>query len=117
MNGAERSSLTALERAAYDSLNDFAGSSLVFLAEGAIGASAAAPNGSGTLLQTLGGRIFVLTARHVLEDDPPDQHALDGRAIKYGIADALGKQFWHPTVFAKRSVASTWVTFEKGPNV
>jgi hypothetical protein len=71
----------------------------VFLVEGAVGAASAdAPNGSGTLLRTPGGRVFVLTARHVLEDDPPDQYALGGRAVQYGVADALGDQFWHPTV-------------------
>ncbi|HEX2870836.1 MAG TPA: hypothetical protein VHP33_06255 [Polyangiaceae bacterium] len=91
--------MSDLDEAASDALNDFAGGALVFLLEGEINAeSALAPNGSGTVLRTPGGHVVVLSARHVFEDDPPAQFALGGRAVQHGVPDAIGEQFWHPSV-------------------
>ncbi len=108
--GANMTTMNDLEKSAFDALNDFAGSALVFLWEGEVSAdNAATANGSGTVLRTPGGRLFVLTARHVFEDDSNGEpqtferaqtvkYAVGGRAVQFGKADALGEQHWHPSV-------------------
>lgn len=91
--------LTDLEREAFEGVHQFAQRGLVFLVDGPIGPSMhRAANGSGTLLRTPLGRIVVLTARHVLEDDRPSEFAIAGRSQPEGLDDAVGREWWHPDV-------------------
>lgn len=90
--------MSAVDRQAFDAVQEYVARPLVFLAEGAIGPGMrTTPNGTGTLLRTPGGRVLVLTARHVLEDDRPEQWAIGGK-ISHGIDDALGAEWLHPNL-------------------
>jgi hypothetical protein len=59
--------------------------SLVFIGYGPpLGRGGPRENGSGTLIATPGGKIVVLSAKHILEDMPPDGFSLGGQVLVSG---------------------------------
>lgn len=90
--------LTPLEREAYDAMHQFAQKALVYLVESPLAASLDnAPNSSGTLVCTPGGRVVVLTARHVLTDKVPGVGVtVGGSGDSNGVPNALGREWLHP---------------------
>lgn len=84
-----------------EALNKYFAQSLVFIGEGpAVGLKEPRANGTGTLIITPERRIAVLTAKHVLEDDPPsDGFTLGGPAIGTGGLHLPFVRHWsHPAV-------------------
>lgn len=61
-----------LQKNASEAIHKFAQRGLAFVVDGATNVDLyKTPNGSGAILKTPGGAVVLLTAMHVLEDDPP----------------------------------------------